>query len=149
MGQHHVKKINPMDIVPLKCAREVLKIKENIFRKEQHTGKNYDVCFEAWTEINEYYGYGKPKALCRSGCIKQMNIVLGNWIRNFLDSEMELPKKSTTKKKVKEDDLKAELEAMSYAELKKKAKEELSDEQKAAMGKAPKKIAIIEALLNS
>ncbi len=71
------------ELIPLKAEKEILAIRRDIEKNVQHRGKNYEICFSAYTEIRVSFGYPKPNASCRTGCIQQMNRTLANWLKMY------------------------------------------------------------------
>ena len=61
----------------------LIKIREDIENKVMHKGKNYEIVFQAYTEIKKHYGLPKPSSGCRSGCIVKINNTLINWLIQY------------------------------------------------------------------
>lgn len=141
---------------------ELYKLKESIFKNGQHKGKDFEVVFEAFSQIKKHYGYPKPSTACKSGCIKVMNDLLKNWFKAYENKGGTIPtndKKDSIDKAMSTsqggslvtlDHRRKELDKMAYGDLKTKLKEKIGEEEfKLINGKKPaKKIQVIERLLN-
>ncbi len=140
--------------------KELYKLKEAILKNDQHKGKAFEVIFEAYTQIQKYFGRPKPSRACKSGCVRQMNTILKNWFALHSASGGTIPegKKTPVEKAMSAsqggslvtlEDRRKKLDAMSYGDLKAELKEKIGEEAfKLINGKKPaKKIQVIEELL--
>ena len=139
---------------------ELYKLKESIKKNGQHKGKDFEVIFEAYSQIQKFYGRPKPSRACRSGCIRQMNNILTNWFAIYEREGGTLPDPDKTPVEramsasqggslVTLDSRRKSLDAMSYGDLKEELKQKIGEEAfKLINGKKPaKKIQVIEELL--
>lgn len=163
-----IKSSKDKGVIKLNCQKELMSLRKDIENNVQHRGKNYEVCFAAYTEINVHYGYAKPNSTCRTGCIRQMNIILINWFKAFDSSGGIMPVESNDSRKspnsysfkevvqaesggnlISIDSRRETLLAWDWAELKAHAVTLLGKERiKALNGNKPaKKSQIVEELL--
>lgn len=140
-------------------THEVVAIADSIKSNVQHTGKNFELVLAAYNEIRAYHGHPKTSStLCQSGCITQMNTIVGNWLRaSEADGSLKKlePLKPIETGKVIGSDLvpldsrRKAYEEMDYTDIRKEAIEKLGEDKCKALnnGKPAKKSQLIDALL--
>jgi len=152
----------------LSMAAEILERKDKIFKNHQWKGQEFELIRAAYAELRKANNLPKPSTtLCRSACIKQMNKMLGNWIKIYDREGMKQGDKivqveaevTTTLSEVINQNLGDDLvpvgERMQilmewdWIELKEYALEKLGEEKYKSLNgkKPPSKASIVEALL--
>lgn len=153
--------INPSNNFPiLPLTKELVAIREDIFNNVQHKQKNFELCREAYDQLKAAHGQppSSKRRLCRSGCIHQMNKLLGNYLRQWENNGGRFPEdlkvesktlkpKDMTLKPLVESAKQKELEDLSWAVLNEMAIKKNNGKRLDTTGRASKKI-LIEFLLN-
>ena len=71
-------------LIPLSVEKEVLEIREAIEKKEAHAGRNYEIAYQAYSEIKRATGkVPKDKNQSCSSCIHEINLLLNNWLKMY------------------------------------------------------------------
>ena len=169
------KKNKMKKVINITCAKELIKIRVDVENMVQHVGKNLEIVIQAYGDVLEAQGYQRPKKnrMCTSGCIYQMNKILINWLKQYdaaggqMEGSTTKPSQSTMDKindltldevlgseenpsLITKEQRREVIEASKWGDLLLEANERLGEDTVRELngGHLPKKVQLVEALLN-